>query len=179
MLVLSFWAESYWICDDSIKFSILFSWCVTGTSSLSTGDPIPRRGGNGKLRRRSFSFILYSQGGTKAFLRNTYIKFNVFKASVHFKTTFRIHLILTWIRIWMLGSTFGKRGSGSGIHLSVIVDPDPRIRIWNKWIRIRVQSGSGSGSEYLFFIFFIKKFMSDKLQCLFCYRQNLEKAFLR
>ena len=65
------------------------------------------------------------------------------------------------------------------IQLSIIVDPDPRNHIWKKWIRIRFQSGSGSGSEYLFFIFFIKKFMSDKLQCLFCYRQNLEKAFLR
>ena len=52
------------------------------------------------------------------------------------------------------------------IHLSVIVDPDldPRIHILKKLIRIRFQSGSGSGSEYLFFI---EKFMSDKLKCLF------------
>ena len=50
------------------------------------------------------------------------------------------------------------------IHLSVIVDPNPWIHIWKKWIRIRFQSGSGSGSEYLFFI---KKFMSDKFKCLF------------
>ena len=67
-----------------------------------------------------------------------------------FSAAFRIHLILTWIRI----------------HLSIIVDPnpDPRIHIWKKRIRIRFQSGFGS--EYLFFIFFIKKFMSDKLKCL-------------
>ena len=71
---------------------------------------------------------------------------------------FRIHLILTWIRIRILGSTFGKSGSGSS---------DPPFR------------KSGSGSEYLFFIRFIKIIISDKLQCLFCYRQNLEKAFLR
>ena len=49
---------------------------------------------------------------------------------------FRIHLILTWIRI--LGSTFGKVDPDPRIHLSVIVDPDPRIHIWKKWIRIRV-----------------------------------------
>ena len=37
------------------------------------------------------------------------------------KAAFRIHLILTWIRIRIriLGSTFGKSGSGSK------VDPDP------------------------------------------------------
>ena len=71
----------------------------------------------------------------------------------------------------------GKVDPDPRIHLSVIVDPDPDpwIHVWKKWIRF----GTGSGSEYLFFIFFIKKFMSDKLQCLFCYRQNLEKAFLR
>ena len=63
-----------------------------------------------------------------------------------FKAAFRIHLTLT-------------------IHLFVIVDSDPRIHIWKKWIRIWVQSGSGS--EYQFSIFFIKKFMSDKLQYLF------------
>ena len=40
-----------------------------------------------------------------------------------FKAAFRIHLTLT-------------------IHLSVIVDSDPRIHIWKKWIR--VQSGSDS-----------------------------------
>ena len=57
------------------------------------------------------------------------------------------------------------------IHLSVIVDPDPRIHIWKKWIRVQ----SGSGTENLFFIFF----MSDKLQFLFLLPQNLEKAFLR
>ena len=25
------------------------------------------------------------------------------------------------------------------IHISVIVDPDPRIHIWKKWIRIRIR----------------------------------------
>ena len=53
------------------------------------------------------------------------------------------------------------------IHLSVILDPDPDplIHIWTKWIR--VQRGSGFRLEYLFFIFFINKFMSDKLKYLF------------
>jgi len=44
--------------------------------------------------------------------------------------------------------------------------------------------GSRSGSEYLFFIFLIKKFMSDKLKCLYFITwylvpPNFEKAFLR
>ena len=95
------------------------------------------------------------------------------------KSSFRIHLILTWIRIRILGSIFGKSGSGSSDppfrnsgsrssdpHLEK-VDPDPVP----KWIRIRIRVP--------IFHIFIKKFMSDKLQCLFCYRQNLEKAFLR
>ena len=42
-------------------------------------------------------------------------------------------------------------------HFDMDPDPDPGIHIWKKWIRFQ----SGSGSEYLFFIFFIKKFMSD------------------
>ena len=62
------------------------------------------------------------------------------------------------------------------IHLSVIVDPDPRIHIWKNWIRIRFRSGSGSGSEYLFLIFFIKKFMSDKLKCLFLLLPKFRKG---
>ena len=58
---------------------------------------------------------------------------------------FRIRLILPWIRIQILGSTFGKSGSGSSDppfrnsgagssdpHLEK-VDPDP------KWIRIRIR----------------------------------------
>ena len=49
------------------------------------------------------------------------------------------------------------------IHISVIVDPDPQIHSWKKWIRIRFNSGSGS--EF-FFVFFIKKFMSGKLRFL-------------
>ena len=63
------------------------------------------------------------------------------------KAAFRIHLILTWIRIQILGSTFGKSGSGSSDppfrnsgdgssdpHLEK-VDPDPVP----KWIRIRIR----------------------------------------
>ena len=69
------------------------------------------------------------------------------------KSAFRIHLILTWIRIRILGSTFGKSGTGSGSSdppfrnsgsgsgyldpHSEKVDPDP-INILKKWIRIRV-----------------------------------------
>ena len=73
-----------------------------------------------------------------------------------FFSAFRIHLILTWIRI--LGSTFGKVDPDPRIHLSVIVDPDPLIHFWKKWIRIRFQVDpdpvpSGSGSEYLFSYF--------------------------
>ena len=53
-----------------------------------------------------------------------------------FLSAFRIHLILMWIQIRILGSTFGKSVSGSGSsdpHLEK-VDPDPvpkrtRIRI--------------------------------------------------
>ena len=63
----------------------------------------------------------------------------------------KIHIWEKWIRI----------------HLSVIVDPDHRIHISKKWNRIRIRVQSGSGSEYLFFIFFINKFMSDKFKYLF------------
>ena len=71
-----------------------------------------------------------------------------FISSFHFLPAFLIHLILTWIRIRILGSTFGKSGSGSGSsyppfrnsgsgssdpHLEK-VDPNPVP----KWIRIRV-----------------------------------------
>ena len=112
------------------------------------------------------------------------------------KISMEVHMeVINRIR-YSIKQRFGSisfwRGSGSGfwdphlgkvdpdprIHLSVIVDPDPRIHIWKvdpdplpKWIRIRFRVP--------FFIFFIKKFMSDKLKCLFYYRQNLEKAFLR
>merc|ERR1711860_51651 len=51
-----------------------------------------------------------------------------------FLPAFRIHLILTWIRIRILGSTFGKSGSGSSDPHLEKVDPDPVP----KWIRIRV-----------------------------------------
>ena len=66
---------------------------------------------------------------------------------IEFQPAFRIHLILTWIRIRILGSIFGKSGSessdppfrnsGSGSsdpHLEK-VDPDPVP----KWIRIRIR----------------------------------------
>ena len=76
---------------------------------------------------------------------------------------FRIHLILTWIRI--LGSTFGKSGSGSS---------DPPFR----------NSGSRTGSSDPH----LEKVDPDprtyfsyrtNYNAYFCYRQNLEKAFLR
>ena len=38
---------------------------------------------------------------------------------------FRIHLFLTWIRIRILGSRFGKSGSGSSDPPLEIVDPNP------------------------------------------------------
>ena len=70
------------------------------------------------------------------------------------KAAFRIHLILTWIRIRILGSTLGKSGSGSSDppfsnsgsgssdpHLEK-VDPDPVP----KWIQTNAFL-SGSGSE--------------------------------
>ena len=47
---------------------------------------------------------------------------------------FLIHLILTWIRIRILGSTFRKSGSGSSDPGLEKMDPDPGP----KWIRIRV-----------------------------------------
>ena len=65
---------------------------------------------------------------------------------MNFSAALRIHLIVTWIRIRILGSTLGKSGSGSSDptfrnsgsessdpHLEK-VDPDPV----QKWIRIRV-----------------------------------------
>ena len=51
-------------------------------------------------------------------------------ALVSNNAAFRIHLILMWIRIRILGSTFGKSGSGSG-------SSDPPFH----------DSGSGSGSS--------------------------------
>ena len=59
------------------------------------------------------------------------LKFGTGEKSATFprlQSAFRIHLILTWIRI--LGSTFEKSGSGSG-------SSDPPFR----------NSGSGSGSS--------------------------------
>ena len=52
-----------------------------------------------------------------------------------FPSAFRIHLILTWIRIQILGSTFGKSGSESSDPHLEKVDPDPVP----KWIRIRIR----------------------------------------
>ena len=81
-----------------------------------------------------------------------------------------IHIWEKWIRI--LGFTFGKSGSGSSDppfrnsgsgsldpHLEK-VDPVP------KWIRIRVP-------------IFHKEIHVGQITMLICYRQNLEKAFLR
>ena len=82
------------------------------------------------------------------------------------------HLILTWIRIQILGSTFGNSGSGSS---------DPPFR----------NSGSGSGSSVphlekvdpdpstYFSYFSLKNSCRTNQNAYFYYRQNLEKAFLR
>ena len=59
-----------------------------------------------------------------------------------FPSAFRIHLILTWIRIQILGSTFGKSGSESSDPHLEKVDPDPVP----KWIQTNAFL-SGSGSE--------------------------------
>jgi len=80
-------------------------------------------------------------------LCSLYFQFvNIFSRFYNIVAAFRIHLILTWIRIRILGSTFGKSGSGSldppfrnsGSGPSdprlEKVDPDPGP----KWIRIRV-----------------------------------------
>ena len=56
---------------------------------------------------------------------------NGFFHQLWFTAPFRIHLILMWIRIRILGSTFGKSGSGSS---------DPPFH--------NSGSGSGFGSEY-------------------------------
>ena len=81
-----------------------------------------------------------------------------------------------WIRIRILGSTFGKSGSGCGSsdppfrnsgsgsgssdpHLEK-VDPNPVP----KWIRIRIRVP--------IFHIFHKEIHVGQFQCLFCYRQN-------
>ena len=60
------------------------------------------------------------------------------------------------------------------IHLSVIMDPDPHLEKGDpdpvqKWIRIRVP----------IFHIFHKEIHVGQITMLICYRQNLEKAFLR
>ena len=72
--------------------------------------------------------LLKLNGQSKTFKKKAAAK--EYSLNIVFFSAFRIHLILTWIQIQILRSTFGK---------------------------------SGSRSEYLFFIFFKKKFMSDKL----------------
>ena len=61
-------------------------------------------------------------------------------------TALRIHLILTWTPIRILGSTFGNSGSGSSdpsFRNSGSGSPDPHLEKLDpdpgpKWIRIRV-----------------------------------------
>ena len=66
-------------------------------------------------------------------LCSLYFQFvNIFSRFYNIVAAFRIHLILTWIRIRILGSTFGKSGSGSG-------SSDPPFR----------NSGSGSSDPHL------------------------------
>ena len=71
-------------------------------------------------------------------LCSLYFQFvNIFSRFYNIVAAFRIHLILTWILIRILGSTFGKSGSRSGSsdpHLEK-VDPDPVP----KSIRIRIR----------------------------------------
>ena len=94
---------------------------------------------------------------------------------------FRIRLILPWIRIQILGSTFGKSGSGSSDppfrnsgagssdpHLEK-VDPDPVP----KWIQIRIRIRVPISH------IFHKEIHVGQITMLICYRQNLVKAFLR
>ena len=64
----------------------------------------------------------------------------------------------------------GKVDPDPRIHLSVILDPDPRFHIWKKWIRIRIRI------RVPIFHIFIKKFMPDKLQCLFLLPPNFRKG---
>ena len=90
-----------------------------------------------------------------------------------FYAAFRIHLILTWIRIRILGSTFGKIGSGSGSsdppfrnsgsgssdpHLEK-VDPEPVP----KWIRIRVPIFHIFHKEFHFVQITILNFVTPKI----------------
>jgi len=70
-----------------------------------------------------------------------YLIIHIIHIIISFLLALWIHLILTWIRIRILGFTFGYSGSGSGLS-------DPPLKYW---IWIRVPSGSRSGSEYLFF----------------------------
>ena len=94
------------------------------------------------------------------------------------------------ISFWR-GSTFWKSGSGSRIHLSVIVDPDPRIRIWKNWIRIRVpifhkEIHVGQIAIHIFVTAKIsKRHFSDKLcrvksktKC-FCYWSTITERWIR
>ena len=61
-----------------------------------------------------------------------YLMYSFYSKYNTFVTAFRIHLILMWIRIRILGSTFGKSGSGSG-------SSDPPFH----------NSGSGSSDPHL------------------------------
>ena len=105
------------------------------------------------MRAFAFSNIFMASLSLTTFLQVLKLLEETFAISywqcfMHYYQAFRIHLILTWIRIRILGSTFGKSGSRSGSsvppfrnsgsgssdpHLEK-VDPDPVP----KWIRIRV-----------------------------------------
>ena len=68
-------------------------------------------------------------------------------------------------------------------HFDVDSDPDPEIHIWEKWIRILDppfrDSGSGSSDPHLEKVDpdpVPKKFMSDKLKCLFLLPPKFRKG---
>ena len=67
-----------------------------------------------------------------------YLMYSFYSKYNTFVTAFRIHLILMWIRIRILGSTFGKSGSGSSDPHLEKVDPDP-VPMWIRiWIRVPI-----------------------------------------
>ena len=62
-------------------------------------------------------------------------------------TAFRILLILTWIRIRILGSTFGKSGSRS---MLIEVDPDPAKCSGSGWILIWIRNADVICISYIY-----------------------------
>ena len=73
----------------------------------------------GRLAGESPNFVIQSRNSSLAML--AWVSVNCFLPLI--STAFRIHLILTWIRIRILGSTFGKSGSGSSDPHLEKVDP--------------------------------------------------------